>query len=341
MATPNQIKELRLQHKISRRVKKHDNNVSAQRTTGTRQHVQELLNSHGRSYGSRWIVTHLRRKHGYQARLADVQQALRELDPEGVASRTPGLRRPRQENYITAGPDEIWSCDGHDKIARFGFQIYAGIDAYSRKIVWFYCGNANRSSFSILRQYLTAVRAHNACPCFLRTDKGVETVLMAAAHYAFYLEAAAAEGIPPEEVKFEDCYIFGSSPQNVRIERLWLQVRQEVTSRWGDLFTLMEKTGIYQDWLIADRIILLFTFMPLIRKELAEFVLDKNEYPIRPQKNRAYHVAGVPNNLYNQEHDQHGVEVIPEVLIEWEAYVDSFGALLTRSPLLIWLTNTF
>jgi hypothetical protein len=67
----------------------------------------------------------------------------------------------------------------------------------------------------------------------------VETVLMAAAHYAFHLEAAATKRIPPEEVKFEDCYIFGSSPQNVRIERLWLQVRQEVTSRWGDLFAVV------------------------------------------------------------------------------------------------------
>jgi hypothetical protein len=45
---------------------------------------------------------------------------------------------------------------------------------------------------------------------------------MAVTHYAFYLEAAATEGISPEEVKFEDCSIFGSSPQNVRIERLWL-----------------------------------------------------------------------------------------------------------------------
>jgi hypothetical protein len=87
----------------------------------------------------------------------------------------------------------------------------------------------------------------------------------------------------------------------------------------------MERTGVYRDWLIADRIVFLFVFMPLIRKDLAEFVLDKNEYPIRPQKNRAYHVPGVPNNLYDQEHNQYGVEVIPEVLAEWEAYVASFG----------------
>jgi hypothetical protein len=39
-----------------------------------------------------------------------------------------------------------------------------------------------------------------------------------------------------------------------------------------------------------DRIIILFIFIPLIRKELAEFILDKN---------KAYYVIGVLNNLYN------------------------------------------
>jgi len=126
---------------------------------------------------------------------------------------------------------------------------------------------------------------------------------MAAAHFAFFIESAAAEGVPADQVKFEDCYIFGSSPQNVRIERLWLQVRQEVTSRWGNLFTLMERTSLYQYWLTADVVVMLFVFMPLLRQELAEFIQDKNEYPIRPQKNRAYHVAGVLNKLYEQEDD--------------------------------------
>jgi hypothetical protein len=60
----------------------------------------------------------------------------------------------------------------------------------------------------------------------------------------------------------------------------------------------MERNGLYQHWLTADVVVMLFVFMPLIREELAEFVKDKNKYPIRPQKNRAYHMAGVPNKLY-------------------------------------------
>jgi hypothetical protein len=43
---------------------------------------------------------------------------------------------------------------------------------------------------------------------------------------------------------------------------------------------------------------MLFVFMPILRHELEVFLLDHNEYPIRRQKERAYHVPGVPNQLY-------------------------------------------
>jgi hypothetical protein len=47
---------------------------------------------------------------------------------------TNDLNRKRGE-YIVPGPNFIWSIDGHDKLAEWGFQIYGGIDAYARKII--------------------------------------------------------------------------------------------------------------------------------------------------------------------------------------------------------------
>ena len=86
----------------------------------------------------------------------DVADALKEYTPEGVAQRDPLRERHKlhDTNYTTPGPNHHWACDGHDKLAKYGIQIYAGIDAYSRKIIWFYCGNANRSQFSVANQYL-------------------------------------------------------------------------------------------------------------------------------------------------------------------------------------------
>ena len=63
------------------------------------------------------------------------------------------------DNYVVPGPDWLWRLDGHDKLARFGIEIYGCVDAYSRKIIWFYVGSSNRTQVSVLRQYLYTVKA--------------------------------------------------------------------------------------------------------------------------------------------------------------------------------------
>jgi hypothetical protein len=126
-------------------------------------------------------------------RQLNVADALKLLNPEGVTSRTPGLRKKRLENYITAGPDYLWCLDGHDKLAQYGIEIYATVDAYSRKIIWFYVGNSNRTQLSVLRQYLSAVKVRGLCPSFIRTDKGTETIMLADAHFSLFTEAALAQ----------------------------------------------------------------------------------------------------------------------------------------------------
>jgi len=66
-----------------------------------------LTTGPGRSYGRRWATTYLRHQFGHRARQYDVANAQRLFDPEGVASRLPGMRTKRLENYITAGPDYL------------------------------------------------------------------------------------------------------------------------------------------------------------------------------------------------------------------------------------------
>jgi hypothetical protein len=179
--------------------------------------------------------SYLRRSFGYRATRQDVTDAVKQLDPAGVDSRRPGLRTTRVENYITAGPNFLWSLDGHDKLVPYGIQIYAAIDAYSRKIICSYCGIANRSQLSVLKLHLHAVKAYGTCPNFIRTDKGTETVLLAEAHYSQYIEAANREGFTNEEfslVDITDFYIYGTSARNIRIERLWRQQRDTFIGAW-------------------------------------------------------------------------------------------------------------
>ena len=257
-------------------------------------------------------------------------QLQRELIPNLVTQRAPNQPRRRQDDYITAGPNHIWSCDGHDKLAQFGIQIYGAIDAYSRKIVWFYCGNANRSQFSVGRQYLQAVKQLGYAPRLLRTDKGSETIIMAAIHYQLYLAFDSIRINQPSNAHINECYIYGSSTANVRIERLWSQLRHVVTGKFILLFKWLADKTLFQHWLFADQICLLFVFMPLVRAELAAYVASHNEYPIRRQKNRPYHVPGVPNNLYEQPPyaTQCGFPIDEDIIREWQPHSTQFGRLI-------------
>src|SRR5271156_6484805 len=106
--------------------------------------IHELLQEgQVRQYGRRYLITRLARQHGHRAQGQHVRQALQILDNHNMTLCTPGMRRKRQENYTVPGPDWLWCLDGHDKLARYGIEIYGCVDAYSCKIVWFYVGVSN------------------------------------------------------------------------------------------------------------------------------------------------------------------------------------------------------
>ena len=86
-----------------------------------------------------------------------------------------------------------------DKLKRFGFHIYGFIDGYSQFITQTYCGIDNKTALTPLIIYLRMIRRLGKLPRMLRSDKGVETALIAWAHYtllkairdAMYAERAA------------------------------------------------------------------------------------------------------------------------------------------------------
>jgi hypothetical protein len=90
-----------------------------------------------RSYGKELIQAHLRVNHAYQARENNVRYALKKLDIKGTAARMPGPKRRRKKSgeYIVRGPDWLWCIDGHDKFRNYEINIYAAVDAFSRKIL--------------------------------------------------------------------------------------------------------------------------------------------------------------------------------------------------------------
>uniref|UniRef100_A0A093UTS1 Uncharacterized protein n=1 Tax=Talaromyces marneffei PM1 TaxID=1077442 RepID=A0A093UTS1_TALMA len=182
--------------------------------------IQEELDSGTmKGFGIRHVYTYLWNK-GYFA-----------------ARRRHDLQRTRGE-YKAYGPNYVWSIDGHDKLAHWGFQIYASIDGYSRYITWIYVGISNRAAFSILRQFLDTLHSTNKQPRFIRSDKGSETIYLAAAHYALCRKHK-------ENSQISDCYWYGTSTSNQRIEAWWSQLTKSLLFTWRDYFQTLSQHRLF------------------------------------------------------------------------------------------------
>jgi len=109
-------------------------------------------------------------------------KAVQEMYPQECRARLDAIRR-RRGGFTLPGPNCVWSVDGYCKLERFGFEIYAAIDAYSRYILWAFVGDSARTERAVAEQYLTAVKEHGFTPLVVRSDKGVETTTMAGLHF--------------------------------------------------------------------------------------------------------------------------------------------------------------
>lgn len=112
----------------------------------------------------------------------DIIYTLRLVDPEGVSGRYQ-KKQHRRKKFLVAGPNAIWSVDAYCKLEIIGIQIYAVIDAYSRKVIWIYVEGSGRTAVSVLKQFSIYMKEHKIMPERFRLDRGVETILIADAFY--------------------------------------------------------------------------------------------------------------------------------------------------------------
>lgn len=144
-------------------------------------------------------------------------------------NRAQELHRRRGE-FITRGPDWVWSLDAHCKFEQFGIQIYAAIDAFFRHIIWIYVGVSARTMISVFKQFVTAVGYRGVTPQLVRADKGLETILTADAQYHLARLSRARKG--DGDCTFKKTFVFGTSTKNQRIEAWWQQMSKSQLSGW-------------------------------------------------------------------------------------------------------------
>jgi len=217
--------------------------------------------------------------------------------------------------------------DAYCKFEMYGIQVYAGIDAYSRRIMWIYVGISGRTAVSVQAQYLATLTNGRVLPQIITSDRGAETTMAADLHY--YLSSQLRMREDREPLRFTDCFRYGTSKQNQRIEAWWGQSSRATGLRWRNYFELLVKEGQYTVDLLPHRISFLAIYIPIIRQELLQFVQTWNSHRIRKQSNRDWVVPGVPDVLYDYPgvtgvHDC-GIAVPDDLLTEVQNELASYG----------------
>ncbi|KAK6429957.1 hypothetical protein LTR95_013891 [Oleoguttula sp. CCFEE 5521] len=183
---------------------------------------------------------------------------------------------------IVPGPNYCLSMDGHCKLEKWGIQIYAAIDVYSRHIVWIYIGITGRSQVSVLTQYAAAAAHKGVIPFVIRSDRGAETTLAATAHWALSKAARTKPNGTP--ITLDDAFRHGTSKENVSIEMWWNQQTRSMLGRWRQYFDNLSNTDQYIGERLAHRLAFLAVYIPIVRNESLEFVNLWNHHRIRKQK---------------------------------------------------------
>lgn len=197
---------------------------------------------------------------------------------ENVQARYQELQK-RRGGHSVPGPNYMWCIDAYCKLQQYGFEIYAAIDAYSRFIPWIYVGNSALTERSILAQYITVVGEHGFLPMVIRSDRGSETTMVAAAHYWLSLGSKDTRRLKPRrnkdgklevllhnpednsatpiptllnnlestlplfdirnDLKFQDVWSYGKSTKNQRIEAWWQQLNRGRSLFWRVCLNLL------------------------------------------------------------------------------------------------------
>jgi hypothetical protein len=195
------------------------------------------------------------------------------------------------------------SIDGHCKLSPYGIDIYGAIDGYSRKLIWLYVGVSNQTQVSVAKQFLQAVQEYGIRPRFIRADRGSEVSMLLDLQFNLYRASEVLEGRcardDVETLSISACSILGKSTANQRIEQIWLRLLVSQLRPWRDLFRNLFNRHLFRPDTPSDRVILLYVFMPILRREISQWMHVHNNRRIRRDNKRPNHVAGKPSDLYN------------------------------------------
>lgn len=145
----------------------------------------------------------------------------------GAAQRVT-TRRLHRRVYQVPGPNSLWHLDGNDKLIRWRIVIHAGIDGYSRLVV-FLKASSNHRSDMVFHSFVEAI-VQCGLPSRVRCDNGGE-------NNAVCLFMNVFRGFTRGSA------LRGRRTHNQRIKRLWRDIWRGISNTYYAFFMLLEREG--------------------------------------------------------------------------------------------------
>ncbi|KAI0711283.1 hypothetical protein C8Q76DRAFT_622842 [Earliella scabrosa] len=131
--------------------------------------------------GFEGLRVQLRLKYGIHARRCLVAEWCHRHEPAAVQARK--QRKFKRYRFWTAGVNEIWTFDQHDKWGpRFGLWLHVATEPMSGEIKWLRIWWNNSNPRLITKYYLDVARETGAVPLLTQSDPGSENFGIANAH---------------------------------------------------------------------------------------------------------------------------------------------------------------
>eukprot|EP00111_Clytia_hemisphaerica_P012372 TCONS_00036343-protein len=221
--------------------------------------VQEELDGPGSQLGYRAITQKVREVHKLKVPRDVVYNVMRDLDPDGLASRGDvgvSKKKKREKRFASQGPNSTMSLDGHDKLcgfqkATFPLCIYGGQDCYSGKIHFLKIWTTNNHPNVIGKFYYDHLYENLVLPTTVRIDRGSETDLLTTIHCLLHRKKETFE----TERKLMGVGVqYGPSTAN-KIERWWRELHHRMEKYFKEQLRSLLDNGDYDRTSISDRLL--------------------------------------------------------------------------------------
>lgn len=256
--------------------------ISQEKIAQVQRHIQGMLEGPGSVAGYR-SVWHDLELQGIRVPRIVIQELLKEMDPDGVASRQ--AHKLKRRVYSNPGPNFAWHMDGYDKLKTWGFPIHGCIDGYSRRILWLNVSRSNNLPEIPGRYFLDTVKELGGVPVELVSDLGTENGLAASMQCYFRENADAHRYVP--------------SPRNQRIEGWWSFFCKNRSGWWRNFFQDLETQRVIDTGCELSKECLWFCFSGLLQAECDYVKNHWNSHYIR--KSRHDTVKGRPDSFFLPE----------------------------------------